>query len=112
MVSFEKLASALLAFLENEIIPSMTVAQEIVARMGIAWLIDSGAVAVDYISQIGWAKAFQIVDGNKNINAERALGYLRIMAQKKKLDFTLPILGHFVFGPEDIDKLKSLIEEK
>lgn len=112
MISFEKLASAILAFLEDEIIPNMTVGQEVIARMGIAWVIDSGAVAVDYISQMGWAKAFQIVDKNKNINADRALGYLRIMAQKKKLEFTLPILGHFAFGPEDIDKLKSLMEDK
>lgn len=54
---------------------------------------------------------FQIVDKNKNINVDRALGYLRIMAQKKKLEFTLPIFGYFAFGPEDIDKLKSLMED-
>lgn len=112
MVSFEKLASAVLAFLESEIIPNMTTGQEILARVGIAWVLDSGNVAADLIAQNSWAKAFGIVDSKKNINAERALMYLRVLAQKKKLDFTLPIFGRFSFGPEDIEKLQSLLKEE
>lgn len=111
MVSFEKLASALIAFIESEIIPNMTAGQEILARLGIAWILDSGNIAVDLISQNSIAKAFGVVDSSKNINADRALGYLRVLAQKKKLEFTLPILGRFAFGPEDIDKIQNLIKE-
>lgn len=111
MVSFEKLAAAVLSFIESEIIPSMTTAQEILARMAIAWVLDSGNIAVDMIAQNSWAKAFGIVDSKKNINADRALMYLHAIAQKKKMEFTLPIFGHFVFGPEDIEKLQSLIKE-
>ena len=37
MVSFEKLANALIAFAESEIIPNMTTAQEILARVAMAW---------------------------------------------------------------------------
>ena len=111
MVSFEKLAAAVVAFIEYEIITSMTAGQEILARMGIAWVLDSGSIAVDLISQTNWAKAFGVVDGKKNINADRALGYLRAIAQKKKMEFTLPIFGRFAFGPEDIDKIQELLKE-
>lgn len=111
MVSFEKLAAAVIAFIESEIIPSMTTAQEILARMAMAWLMDSGSIAVDLIAQNNWAKAFGVVDSKKNINADRALGYLRAIAQKKKMEFTLPIFGHFTFGPEDIDKIQELLKE-
>lgn len=111
MVSFEKLAAAIVTFIESEIIPSMTAGQEILARFIIAWVLDSGNVAVDLLAQNSWAKAFRIVDGKKNINAERALGYFRGIAHHGKLDFTLPIFGHFAFGPEDIDKLQNLLKE-
>lgn len=112
MVSFEKLAQAFLTFIESEIIPHMTAGQEIIARVVMAWILDSGSVAVDYISQNSWAKAFQVVDGKKNINADRALKYLYTIAQKKKrLEFNMPIFGHFAFGPEDIEKLQDLLKE-
>ncbi len=111
MVSFEKLAAAVIKFIESEIIPSMTAGQEILARMAIAWVIDSGNIAVDLIAQNSWAKAFGVVDSKKNINADRALGYLRTIAQKKKLEFTLPIFGHFSFGPEDIDTIQAFLKE-
>ena len=52
------------------------------------------------------------MDGKKNINADRALKYLYIVAQKKKrLEFNLPIFGHFAFGPEDIEKIQDLLKE-
>ena len=111
MVSFEKLAAAVIAFIESEIIPSMTVGQEILARMAMAWVLDSGAIAVDLIAQNSWAKAFGVVDSKKNINADRAFGYLRAIAQKRKMEFTLPILGRFAFCPEDIDKIQELLKE-
>ena len=111
MVSFEKLASAVIAFIESEIIPNMTAGQEILARLGIAWILDSGSIAVDLIAQNSIAKAFGVVDAKKNINAERALGYLHILAQKKKLEFTLPIFGRFAFGPDDIDKIQAILKE-
>lgn len=111
MVSFEKIAAAVIAFIEAEIIPSMTAGQEILARLGIAWILDSGNIAVELLAQNSIAKAFGVVDSKKNINADRALGYLRMLAQKKKLEFTLPIFGRFAFGPEDIDKLQSLLKE-
>ena len=111
MVSFENLAAAVIAFIESEIIPSMTTAQEILARMAMAWVLDSGSIAVDLIAQNSWAKAFGVIDSKKNINADRALGYLRAIAQKKKMEFTLPIFGRFAFGPEDIDKIQELLKE-
>lgn len=111
MVSFEKLASAVIAFIEAEIIPNMTTGQEILARFVIAWVLDSGNIAVELLSQNSIAKAFRVVDSKKNINADRALGYLRMLAQKKKLEFTLPIFGHFAFEQEDIDKLQALLKE-
>lgn len=111
MVSFEKLASALVMFIESEIIPNMTTGQEILARVAIAWVLDSGNIAVDLMAQNAWAKAFGVVDSKRNINADRALMYLRTIAQKKKLDFTLPIFGRFAFGPEDIDKLQDMLKE-
>lgn len=111
MVSFEKLAAAIIKFIESEIIPSMTAGQEILARVAIAWILDSGNIAVDLIAQSSWAKAFGVVDSKKNINADRALGYLRAIAQKKKLEFTLPIFGHFAFSPEDIDAIQAFWKE-
>lgn len=111
MVSFEKLAAAVISFIESEIIPRMTTGQEILARLAIAWIMDSGSAAVDLIAQNSMAKAFGLVDSKKNINADRALGYLRTLAQKKKLEFTLPIFGRFAFGPEDIEKLQDLLKE-
>ena len=112
MVSFEKLSQAIIAFIESEIIPHMTAGQEIVARVVMAWIIDSGNVTVTLISQNSWARAFQVVDGNKNINADRALKYLHTIAQKKKkLEFNLPIFGHFAFGPEDIEKIQMMLKE-
>ena len=111
MVSFEKLANAIVAFVESEIIPNMTTGQEILARVAIAWALDSGTIAVDLLSQNSWAKAFGIIDSKKNINAERALMYLNALAQKKKLDFTLPVFGRFAFGAEDIEKLQRFLKE-
>lgn len=111
MVNFERLSQAIISFIESEIIPSMTTGQEILARVAIAWLLDSGNIAVDLIAQYPWAKAFGIVDSNKNINADRALMYLRGIAQKKKIEFTLPVFGHFVFGPEDVEKIQALLKE-
>ena len=112
MVSFEKLANAVIAFVESEIIPNMTAAQEILARVAIAWVLDSGTIAVDLLAQNSWAKAFGVIDGKKNINADRALMYLGALAQKNKLVFTLPVFGRFAFGPDDIDKLRSLLTEE
>ena len=111
MVSFEKLANALIAFVESEIIPNMTTGQEILARVAMAWVLDSGTIALDLLSQNSWAKTFGVIDGKKNINADRALMYLGALAQQKKLDFKVPVFGHFVFGPEDIDKLRGLLKE-
>jgi len=111
MVSFEKLANALIAFVESEIIPNLTTGQEILARVMMAWMLDSGTIALDLLTQNSWAKAFGVIDGNKNINADRALIYLGVLAQQKKLDFSLPVFGHFVFAPEDIDKLRSFLKE-
>lgn len=111
MVSFEKLAAAVMAFIEAEIIPNMTPGQEILARFLLAWIMDSGSVTVDLLSQNSIAKAFGFVDSKKNINADRAMGYLRMLSQKKKLEFTLPILGRFAFGPEDIDKIQAQLKE-
>lgn len=111
MVSFEKLAAAIIKFIESEIIPSMTAGQEILARVAIAWILDSGNAAVDLIAQNSFAKAFGVIDEKKNINAERALGYLKVLAQKKKLEITLPIFGRFAFGPEDIDAIHTLLKE-
>ena len=111
MVSFEKLAAAIIKFIESEIIPSMTAGQEILARVAIAWILDSGSAAVELLAQNNAAKAFAVIDEKKNINAERALGYLKVLAQKKKLEITLPILGRFVFGPEDIDAIQALLKE-
>ena len=65
MVSFEQLAAAVIKFIETEIIPSMTAGQEILARMAIAWVLDSGTIAVDLIAQNSWAKAFGIVDSKR-----------------------------------------------
>ena len=74
-------------------------------------VLDSGSIALDLLTQNNWAKTFGVIDGKKNINADRALMYLGVLAKQKKLDFTLPVFGHFVFGPEDIDKLRSLLKE-
>ena len=111
MVSFEQLATAVVSFIEKEIISNMTTAQEILARVAIAWMLDSGSIAVDMIAQSRWAIAFGVVDAKKNINAERALMYLKTIAERKKLEFTLPIFGRFAFGPEDIEKLRGLLKE-
>ena len=111
MVSFEKLAQVFVTFVESEIIPHMTTGQEILARILLAWILDSGSAAVDLIAQNSWAKAFAIVDVKGNINADRALTYLHTIAQKKKLEFNLPMLGHFVFGPEDVEKIQALLKE-
>ena len=112
MVSFEKLANAVLKYAEAEILPRMNTAQEIAARVAIAWALDSGNIAVDLIAQNNWAKAFGVIDGNRNLNVERALMYLRAIAQKKKLEFTLPFFGCFTFVAEDIDKLQELLKEE
>lgn len=111
MVSFEKLAAAIMAFIEAEIIPSMTSGQELAARFLLAWLMDSGNVTVELLSQNSIAKTFGFVDSKKNINADRALKYLRSIAERKKWEFTLPIFGRFAFGPEDIDKIQGLLKE-
>ena len=111
MVSFEKLAAAVMAFIEEEILPNMTPGQELAARFLLAWIMDSGNITVELLSQNSIAKAFGFVDSKKNINADRAMGYLRMLSQKKKWEFTLPIFGRFAFGPEDIEKLQALLKE-
>lgn len=111
MISFEALANAILKFAESEIFPRMSTAQEIAARVAFAWLLDSGNIAVDLIAQNNWAKTFGLIDGKKNINAERALMYLYAIAQKKKLEISIPFFGNFAFLPEDIEKIRELLKE-
>lgn len=113
MVSLDKVMDAVLKFAEKEIFPGMREIQEIVARSAAAWIFDSADVALDLISQNKIARAFGFVDANKNIDALRALKYLRAQLERKqKLTVSLPVLGTFTFVPEDIDKLTDLIKEE
>lgn len=112
MVSFNKVMDAIVKFAEAEIFPGMTELQEIAARVGVSWLFDSADAALDLLASNKIAIAFGFIDSNKNIDAVRALKYIRTQIQRKqKLQITIPILGKFSFVPEDVDKILGFIEE-
>lgn len=112
MVSFSKVMDAIVKFAEEEIFPGMTEVQEIAARVAVSWAFDSADAALNLLADNKVARAFGFIDSNKNIDAARALGYLRTQLQrKKKIQITVPILGKFSFVPEDVDKILKYIEE-
>lgn len=112
MVSLDKVMDAVFKFAEEEIFPGMREIQEISARAAAAWVFDSADAALDLIAQNKIARAFGVIDGNKNIDAVRALKYLRAQLERKqKITFELPVLGTFTFVPQDLDKIMKYIEE-
>lgn len=112
MVSLNKVMDAVFRFAEEEIFPNMREIQEIVARSAAAWIFDSADTALDLLVQNKIARAFGFIDGNKNIDALRALKYFRVQLERKqKLTVTVPALGTFTFLPQDLDKIMKYIEE-
>lgn len=112
MVSLDKVMDAVFKFAEEEIFPGMREIQEVAARSAAAWMFDSADAALDLIAQNKVARAFGFVDANKNIDALRALKYLRAQLERKqKITVTVPILGTFTFVPQDLDKIMKYMEE-
>ena len=113
MVSLNKVMDAVLKFAEEEIFPGMKEIQEIVARGAAAWAFDSADVALNLLVENKVARAFGFIDGNRNIDAVRALKYLQAqIARKQMVTISVPLLGVFTFVPEDIDKIIAYVKEE
>ena len=113
MVSLNRVMDAVLKFAEEEIFPGMKELQEIGARAAAAWVFDSAEVALDLLSQNKIARAFGFIDADKNIDAVRALRYIRTQLERKqRVCISVPLMGSFTFVPEDVDKLLSLMKEE
>ena len=113
MVSLDKVMDAVFKFAEEEIFPGMKELQEIGARAAAAWVFESADAALSLIVENKFARAFGFIDGERNIDAVRALKYLQAqIARKQKVTISIPLLGVFTFVPEDIDKIIKYIKEE
>ena len=113
MVSLNNVMDAVFKFAEDEVFPGMGELQEIGARAVAAWVFDSADAALNLLVQNKVARAFGFIDADRNIDAVRALKYIRAQLERKqRVCISVPLMGSFTFVPEDVDKLLSLIKEE
>lgn len=112
MQSFEKVLDGAVRFFNEEIAPSMSDWQEVLARIAIGKIYESQPAIVQTLQQNGIVRAFGIMDANGNVDTERLSQDLaREIRKKEKLQLAVPGFGKFTFTSADVEKLFLYIKE-
>ena len=110
-MEFEKVLNGIIRFLNKEIIDQMNSWQEVIARVGIARLINNAEEIKKMLTQNPILKTFAIADENANIDVDGLVNDLKTAIRDKgSIELSLPLLGKFKFVESDVDLLHSYIK--
>lgn len=109
-MEFEKVLNGIIRFLNKEIIDQMNSWQEVIARVGMARIINNGAGIKKMLVENPFLKTFAIADENANIDVDGLMNDIKTAIREKGyIEFNLPLFGNFKFTESDIDRLYSYI---
>lgn len=109
-MEFEKVLNGVVKFLNKEIISKMNSWQEMIARVGVARMINNAEGIKTMLTQNPFLKTFAIADESANIDVDGLICDIKsVIREKGKVEINLPMFGKFVFTEPDVDTLHSYI---
>lgn len=109
-MEFEKVLNGIIKFLNKEIIGKMNSWQEMIARVGMARMINNAEGIKKMLTQNPFLKTFAIADENAVIDVEGLVNDIKTAIRDKgSIELDLPMFGKFKFVESDVDCLHSYI---
>lgn len=109
-MDFNTVLNGVVRFVDKEIIVSMNPWQEVIARVGMARIINNSDAVKSMLTKNAFARTFAISDEQGNIDVEGLVCDLKkVMSDKGGLEIDVPMFGTFKFVEKDVDKLYSYI---
>jgi hypothetical protein len=109
-MDFNTVLNGVVKYVDKEIIPNMNAWQELIARVGVARIINNAEAIKSMLTNNAFAKTFSIADQNGNIDVDGIVADIKkVMSEKGCIEVDVPMFGHFKFVDRDVDKLYSYI---
>ena len=112
-ISITSAQQGLAAFIDGEFIPKIKKTHSAVASYGIAvaaaLLIDNLGKTIDQLAENPLIAYLNIIDADRNIDAEKLLGAARSQMPSDGLRVAVPLVGTLVFTKEDVDALEGYL---
>lgn len=111
-MSYEKVISGILRYLNAEIYSKMNGWQEVLARIAVSRMVDNSEQLKQALMNNSFVQTFAIMDSHGNVDVDGLMKDLKTqIAEKGKLVITVPMLGNFTFTADDVDELHRYIRE-
>jgi hypothetical protein len=111
-MNFDKVIHGIVKYLDNEIYSNMTDWQEVLARIAVGRMIGDTSELKKTLMDNSFVKTFAIMDEHGDVDVDGLMRDLKNqIAQKGKIDISIPLLGKFTFTSEDVDELHRTIDE-
>lgn len=109
-VDINRIINGLHKFIDREIYPTMSDWQETIARLAINRIVKNPQRLSEKMH--GFMEVMNFTDENGAVNMDELRNELReLVAQKGKIEISVPMFGKYGIKNEDIDRLYAYISE-
>jgi hypothetical protein len=111
-MDFDRVISGIIKYLDREIYIGMNDWQEMLARIAVSRVIGNKDHLKEMIVSNPFVRTFNIIDEDGIVDVDGLMRDLKEqIAQKGKIEISIPMFGKFVFNSSDVDKLHKTIME-
>lgn len=109
-MDFNTVLNGVVRFVDKEVLVSMNPWQEVIARVGMARIINNSDAVKTMLTKNAFARTFAIADDKGDIDIDGLIKDIKnAVSDKGTLEIDVPMFGTFKFVEKDVDKLYSYI---
>ena len=109
---FDRVINGIIRYLNAEVYIGLNDWQEMMARVAVSRLLARKDHLRDALVANPFVKTFGIIDDAGMVDVDGLMNDIRMqIAEKGKLEITIPMFGKFTFRESDVDRLRQMIME-
>lgn len=109
---FDRVVNGIIRYLNAEVYIGLNDWQEMMARVAVSRLLARKDHLRDALIANPFVKTFGIIDDAGMVDVDGLMNDIRTqIAEKGKLEITIPMFGKFTFRESDVDRLRQMIME-
>ena len=109
-MDYDAVVNGIVAYINKEILPAMTDWQEMLARVAMSRMLQSKDTYKTALVNNTFLQTFGFVSADGKVDVDGIASSLKEqIAEKGKIEVSLPVFGKLWFTPDDVDKLYRYI---
>lgn len=111
-MEFERVVNGVVRYLNAKVFKSMNDWQQLIARFAVSRVLGNADKVKTALSNNAFVRTFGIIDERGNVDIDGLFADIKkVVEEKGKISFALPMFGNFTFYASDVDELRQCIVE-